>query len=382
MSGPSASPVLRRTGRLRSTRARLYRTIRTAHLEQVRELTPATVIYRATRYDFDTTAAVGLDLRRAGPVRAAVMLARSTVTEFEVNEPLMRYGVRGAALAVAALRLRGALGGPRASIVSYGIENFDPFSPPRDGLRSRSSAVLDLALTRFVWARLDRMAFGTTASRDLYHRVLGPLGDRASEIVIPTLPAACDCADTGRSGDRVIFVGAFSGRKGFDVLERAWPHVLERRPASRLHVLGKGPLEAAARSWADRDGTIDLEVDPSRQRIHERLRGSQVLVLPSQPQSTWREQLGLPITEALSHGCSIVTTAETGLASWLEGHGHSVIAAGGSETELAEAIVAQLDRRRPSADVTADLPERDGRLAADDWLFADAPGASAAHTGP
>ena len=370
MSGLSASPPPRRTGRLLSSRARLYRTIRTAHLEQVRELAPATIIYRATRYDFDPSAAVGLDLRRAGPIRAAVMLARSTVTEIEVNEPLMRYGVRGAALAVAALRLRAGFGGRRASIVSYGIENFDPFSVPRPGIRSWLSGALDLGLTRFVWRSLDRMVFGTTASRDLYHRVLGPLRDPAAEVVIPTLPASCDCADTGRSGDRAIFVGAFSVRKGFDLLESAWPHVLERRPASRLHLLGKGPLEAAARAWADRDSTVDLEVDPSRARIHARLRGSQVLVLPSQPQPTWREQVGRPITEGLSHGCSIVTTSETGLASWLAGHGHSVVAAGGEAAELAAAIVGQLERHRPPGDVTKDLPARDGRFAADDRLFA------------
>ncbi|MBC7723501.1 MAG: glycosyltransferase family 4 protein [Burkholderiaceae bacterium] len=368
MSGPSASPSARHPSL--SSRARLYQTIRTAHLEQVRELAPATVIYRATRYDFDESAAAGLDLLRAGPVRAAVLLASSAVVEFEVNEPLMRYGIRGAALAVAALRLRAALGGRRAVIVTYGIENFDPFSPPRHGLRARASAAVDAALTRYVWRRVDRMVFGTEASHKLYHRVLGRFGQPAAQIVIPTLPSACSCAGPDRDANRVIFVGAFSARKGFDLLEAAWPLVVEQRPDARLHLLGKGPLEPSARAWAARDTTVDLEVDPARTRIHERLRASQVLVLPSQPQPTWQEQVGRPILEGLAHGCSIVTTTETGLASWLATHGHSVIAPRGSAAELATAILTQLRNGPDRSDVLGSLPVRDGRLAADDWLFA------------
>ena len=124
------------------------------------------------------------------------------------------------------------------------------------------------------------------------------------------------------------------------------------------------------RAAAARDASILLEIDPPRVRIHEAMATSSVLTLPSQPSATWREQVGLPIVEALSHGCTIVTTRETGLADWLESGGHSVYRDAGSAQALASAILRALDAPVDRTDVLAALPERDGRLAADDWLFA------------
>jgi glycosyltransferase involved in cell wall biosynthesis len=90
-------------------------------------------------------------------------------------------------------------------------------------------------------------------------------------------------------------------------------------------------------------------------------------VLPSQPSATWREQVGLPIVEGLSYGCTIVTTTETGLAGWLSEHGHRVVAADADDGELAAAVAAAL--LNPVEDVVASLPDHDGRLAADAWMF-------------
>jgi glycosyltransferase involved in cell wall biosynthesis len=100
--------------------------------------------------------------------------------------------------------------------------------------------------------------------------------------------------------------------------------------------------------------------------------------LASQPTAGWREQVGLPIVEGLAHGCRVVTTDQTGLAGWLREHadrGHRVVPAGGSGADLAAAVLAALTT--PTGDgpgsVLADLPVRDGRLAADDWLFEPGP---------
>ena len=68
-------------------------------------------------------------------------------------------------------------------------------------------------------------------------------------------------------------------------------------------------------------------------------------MLPSQPTSAWREQVGLPIVEGLSYGCTIVTTTETGLAGWLSEHRHRVLPADANEAQLAAAIIDAL--RRP-----------------------------------
>ena len=92
-------------------------------------------------------------------------------------------------------------------------------------------------------------------------------------------------------------------------------------------------------------------------------------VLLSQPTPTWREQVGLPVVEGLAHGCTVVTTTETGLAGWLAAHGHEVLPPGAPDGEVAAAVDRALGRRRPAGDVLADLPAADGRLAADRWMF-------------
>jgi len=350
-------------------RARLYRTLRTAHLEQALELSPATIVYRDRRYDFDEGLASRLELVRTGTLGAALWLARSGVTELEINEPLMRYSVRGTALAVAAVGLRSWWGGPRTTVVSYGIENLDPFARRAGSPRARASARLDRLLTRFVWSQTDRMVYGTPSAKALYQATLASRRGPGAEALVLPLPQECRCPAQPRDPSRVVFLGAFSHRKGFSMLREAWPTVLEQRPSASIVLLGKGPLEPLARSWAQEDRSVRLLLDPARTTIHEWLRRGQVLVLPSQPQPRWREQVGRPITEALSHGCSIVTTTETGLAPWLESRGHSVLAPGADAARLAAAVVHELDTPRTAREVLSSLPERDGRLAADDWLF-------------
>ncbi|WP_432544516.1 glycosyltransferase [Kineococcus sp. SYSU DK002] len=353
-------------------RVRLYRTLRTAHLEQALQLHPAVIVYSRRRYDFDDALAARLDLVHAGPWRAAALLLRRGAAEVEVNEPLMRMAVRATAVAVAAARVRGLLTGRQPRLVSYGIENLDPFGAPRDA-RAALAAHLDRALTRFVWGQLDRFVYGTEAARDLYARLLPPFGDPAGHRLLPTLPQPCDCPPAPRDRSAVLFLGAFSPRKGFGLLREAWPAVRDAAPGAHLHLAGQGAQAAEAAAWAEADRTVELSLDPPRPLVHAALRRAQVLVLPSQPQPGWREQLGLPLTEALAHGCTVVTTDETGLAPWLRAHGHTVVPAGGSPGELAGAVAAALRAARPAAGVLADLPARDGRLAADDWLFAPSP---------
>ena len=112
-----------------------------------------------------------------------------------------------------------------------------------------------------------------------------------------------------------------------------------------------------------------MQIDPARAQIHAQLRRSRVLVLPSQPAPGWREQVGLPICEGLAHGCTIVTSTETGLAGWLAFHGHRVESPAVPADDWAGALALALRQGRPASAVLDDLPIVDGRLAADAWLF-------------
>jgi glycosyltransferase involved in cell wall biosynthesis len=354
---------------LRSTRVRLYSTLRTAHLERAHRLSPAAIVYLTQRYDFDESLTEGLELVRTSPLGAAVLLARSPVDVLEINEPLMVQSLRMTALAVAAVRVRGALTRRRTAVVSYAIGNQDPWSGEvRAGLRPAVARWLERRLAAFVWRRVDRICFGTAAAREVYRQALPPA--RPIETLIPALPVRVDGKPEPEPG-RVVFLGAFSERKGIDRLLAAWPLVRRAIPEARLQVLGKGALEAQVRAAAAADGTMSLMVDPARPVILDELGRAQVLVLASQPTPSWREQVGLPIVEGLASGCSIVTTSETGLASWLAEHGHAVIAPGSPPDVLAGAIVEQLAARRSFAEVTDPLPATDGRLDADGWLFGE-----------
>ena len=198
---------------------------------------------------------------------------------------------------------------------------------------------------------------------------------------IPALPTACPrCRDEpGRRAPEVLFVGAFSERKGVRQLLAAWPLVRQRHPTARLRVLGKGPLVSLVEAAAAADATIAIELDPPRARVHGAFEGSKVAVLLSQPWRGWREQVGLPIVEALTHGCEVVASDQTGLAGWLRAHGHRVLETPATADDVAAAIVSALESDRATAARLSQLPGEDGRLQANHWLFGGSAGVIDSH---
>jgi glycosyltransferase involved in cell wall biosynthesis len=214
------------------------------------------------------------------------------------------------------------------------------------------------------------VVFGTSAALELYRTALGA-PRRADTSLVPALPSPCDCAESAGARDplHVLFLGAFTERKGFDRLLEAWPLVREARPGSRLSLVGQGPMLADALAATAADDSIAVVTDPPRAVIHSMLRTAHVLVLPSVRLPRWREQIGLPILEGLAHGCEVVTTTETGIAGWLADHQHHTLETGWSTADLAGAIEAAMGRTRGPEEILADLPTVDGRIAADRWLF-------------
>jgi glycosyltransferase involved in cell wall biosynthesis len=350
----------------------VYDNVRSAHLERAHQLAPASILYRNHRYDFDRALAEGLDLHRGGLLSSAVTVLRSGLTSVEVNEPLMRPSIARTAALVTVARGAARLRRRALLVTTYAIENRDPFGPARPTtVRARVRSALDRAAGRYVARRLDRIAFGTAAAEALYDSLLGEELSRARRTLVPALSSPCGCPPgSGPRDAQVLFLGALQDRKGVLQLLAAWPEVIARRPDARLTVVGSGPLQPQVAELAAREPSVELVVGPPRARVHELLRGSSVLVLLSQRTPTWREQVGLPIVEALAHGCAVVTTDETGLARWLTEHGHDVLPPGAPAAAVAGAVVGALERRRPPESVLADLPRTDGRLDADAWLTA------------
>lgn len=358
--------------RIHAARVRVYQTLRTAHLERAHELAPAAILFTSRRYDFDERLLAGLEVVQAGRWRSAGILARSHIRELEVNEPLMLSAAPGAALAMSAVRLKAAITGRRALVVSYAIGNEDPLRhAPSRSFRQRLARRIDVAIGRAVWRRLDRVAYGSPAARATYAALMPPRDDLESRL-IPALPNPCACATGAARAHRLVFLGAFSERKGFPLVLEAWATVREELPDAILVLLGKGSLGDVADAAASADPRIELIVDPTRERIHHELVSASVVALPSQPAAGWREQIGLPIVEGLAHGCTVVTSTETGLAGWLAEAGHRVLDVPTSPGALAEAMVDALRGPIPPASVLASLPEVDGRRAADAWLFGGA----------
>lgn len=351
---------------------RLYDQVRSVHLERAHELDPAAIVYRVKRYDFDPELAEGLELAQAGTGAAARIAMRSRITRVEVDEPLYLDSLPRTAAVLAVLAVKHAFGAPRAEVATYAIENLDPFAarPPR--LRSRVRRMLERILAGYVWHRLDTVVYGTSGARDLY-------GDRFTrrphrQLTVEALPSPCPCAlgsTIPRDPDGVLFLGSFSPRKGFGDVLAAWPAIRSRRPGATLTLIGSGGMLEQAEAAAAADPSIRLLVDPPREDIHAELLRAHVLVLPSRRIGGWREQVGLPLVEALAHGCDVVTTSETGIAEFLIDTGHLVLPGDADAARIADGVDAALGRHRTADEIRATLPPVDGRLAAGRALFED-----------
>ncbi len=373
-------------------RLRIYGNLRSAHLERLRTMAPATMWFTGTRADLDESLVDPANPPVAMTARSALTtLARRPFSVIELNEPAMVPSWKFLVPAVAVVRLRDLLTRRHTVLTSYCIENFDPVAqvvhrwhPP-----SWLARWVTLVVVRLLVRASDRLAFGTEGSRDLYRELVGERVLSRRSRLFEALPARCDCGDrdvgvaastedgaTGLSAaSEVLFLGSFVDRKGIVPTMAAWDVVHERRPELRLRVIGAGSRRDEVERWARDHPEVTLTIDPPRREIHRTLRERPVLVLLSQPVGAWREQVGLPIVEALAHGGEVVTTSETGLAGWLVDHGHDVVAPDAPPGEVADRILAAVERRGTRDGSLADLPAEDQRLAADEWMMSGQLGA-------
>jgi glycosyltransferase involved in cell wall biosynthesis len=355
--------------------ARVYANLRSAHLERFRQMVPATVLFQGTRYDYDESLVPpGLVLRRVGRVGAVAELARTPYRVVEVNEPLLTTRWFDVLAQIVAIRGRALLSRRPQRIVAYCIGNADPALAVsrRWRLPVPVARVLSRLMVGLLVRGIDRLAFGTNGSFEMYAAYAGRSRLERRSRLFEALPAPCACllaAHDAPRGNGLVFVGAFTERKGIRQVMAAWGDVRLRRDEVSLQLIGKGRLVGEVMRWAATRPEVRVDVDPRRSVIHDALRCGRALILPSQRRGTWREQIGLPILEGLAHGCEIITTTETGLADWLAAHGHAVIDPDSSPEVLAAAVLTALARGRASETIVADLPATDRRIDADLWLM-------------
>jgi glycosyltransferase involved in cell wall biosynthesis len=361
--------------------ARIYGSIRTAHLERLDGMAPSIIIYNRRRYDFDASAAPeGARLLQLGRLATVMHLLRHGYETVEVNEPVWSNRWLDVTAQVAAVRARRLLMRRRTTIVTYCIGNMDPIRSVRARRPKVPGVLVTTAARLFMKAlcrSIDRLAFGTSGSFDVYADYVSRSLLEEKGRIFEAIPAPCTCllaaartADHGSSkGARLLFVGAFSDRKGIRQLMDTWDRLPQDKAGMSLRLVGKGPLTEVVKEWTQERPEVELVVDPPRTFIHESLRNAEVLILLSQPLNGWREQVGLPIVEGLSHGCRIVTTTETGLAPWLGAHGHVVLPVETEVPHLARLLVTLKDQAWSRSGSLGHLPEMDQRLAADAWLF-------------
>jgi len=350
--------------------ARYYHTARTAHLERLKEFTPSDFFYTDTRADFDTSVLdAGTPVHRVNIAGLLVSLWRRDYRFLEIPEPMAVRNWPQLLAVIALLKTKALLRRPKTQLVTYCIENFPIDEKLHLFTKIPKSVARPLAKwsTSIILRSMDRIAYGTAGSEINYQEQTFRWARRNSQSrLIEALPRAREEMATQRR-HTFVFLGTFEERKGFDILLRTWPTVSQQLPNANLVLLGKGHLTKDARVLAERD-EVTLHEDPARQLIWDELASSQTLVLPSQPAPGFREQVGLPLVEGLSSGCRIVTSDETGIASWLEINGHMVLPSLASDLAWADAMVQSAHFGPDPVAVLATLPTEDGRVAADNFL--------------
>lgn len=269
------------------------------------------------------------------------------------------------------IRMRSTTGrsGYRGHVVFYAIENsrLDQLLTVRGRNGGRLvQAVLRRVLRELISRLTERIAFGSAGAAATYASIVDPR--RVTTRTIHQLPtAAASSPPAERRG--IVFVGALEERKGVHTLLAAWRQLECRLPTETLSVIGAGPLAGEVEVWArQRPETRRFLGHLERTQVLEVLNRSAVLAAPSLPDGRWREQIGLPIVEALAHGLTVVTTDQTGIAAYLAAHGHAVVPSEAVEHELPSALERAIRSPIDARAVRANLPPIDGRTAADEWL--------------
>lgn len=254
----------------------------------------------------------------------------------------------------------------KVTIATYAIENLDarerlslPVLDSRPALNAVASGLVAMGV-RVSLLLLDAVVFGTTGAYENYRRAFGRFIRRTEHTVLPPRLDACsvcgaNAVDGAPRRRTVVFLGAPSERKGFSVLMEAWELCGGVELGWRTVV-----ADPSGKGARDVPPGVSVRTDMTRDAVHELLRSSAVVAMPSIRRPRWREQIGLPLVEGLAHGCRVVTTTETGLASDLSGHPRVTFTTPGDPRSLADGLRRAIDSENRGAGVAPDVAVPEG----------------------
>lgn len=347
---------------------RVYESLRTTHLTELRSMVPGRLVYRETMYDFDESHADGLDVQQAGRWATSREILLSNADFIEINEPYMVRAWPSLLLYTTAARLSRLVLRKEFILTTYAIENNSPVLPIKHILPVLKPLAKPLVsfVTSYILGPVDRIAFGTPGARDNYleHSPRSLALKSVEEFL--ELPAPCSCGPLDNKST-ILFVGEFSDRKGIKQLMRLWDN-LECDTDVNLVLIGQGPQLDLVSKWSSTRDCVKLIVNPPRDVIHIELRRAIGLALLSQSVPRWREQIGLPIMEGLAHGCEIISTDQTGYAEWLEINGHIVTEEKIDYTDLADRVREMISNSRDPQEIIKTLPSTSSRQSFDKWM--------------
>lgn len=209
---------------------------------------------------------------------------------------------------------------------------------------------------------------------------LGAPAERLRTVFCPIDPAEpAPRPDWAGEGPVVGFVGRIEPRKGVIDLMRAAPFLLEKRPGTRIVVVGEDELGASA-AYRDEVRALAGEL------------GDRVLLAGAVPEANrlmpWFDALAVPslvepfgtvAAEALAAGTPVVATRSGGMAEYVEDGRNGALVEPGRPAELASALDRVLD---DAAALGARGREDAGRFASDRVAAAVADALGEALAGP
>lgn len=276
------------------------------------------------------------------------LLGSGSCHVLEISEPMwLTQWPRTFALAAFAKLYAKRIEGPTPSVVTYALENLDFRSRftlpaldrwPRLNSLFASAVRLLMAPTLRV---LDAIAFGSDGARANFAATFPRTASTVEMADIDARLAPCPCfghasAPRATKERMFVFLGEASERKGVTILRDAWTQSGLGSRGWKLQLVGPG-FTAVDR------GDVECRSALPRTEIHSLLRIAAVIVLPSRRVPRWREQVGLPLIEALTHGCRVITTSESGVATGIAQGGFGDVIEPGAVPELTRALERAAD---------------------------------------